>query len=300
MLFGMFNGLVNGALETNCSALNSFVMAWSRRALIILLSVCLGRIPLAFSQDNTKIIHEVGASTEYEQLGYSVAGLGDVNGDGLSDFVVGGYGATNPADGKLNAGCAKVYSGSDGSVIYTFWGDNADDGLGFSVAGPGDVDGDGVPDVVVGIPWSDVNGANAGAVKVFSGKDGTLVREFGGSKSEQYFGLSVAGAGDLNKDRINEIVVGAPAASDGVVLNAGAVIVFSVKDGKDLWTKYGSASGENLGEAVAGVGDINNDGYGDFIAATTQSANNGYSSGSAPRLVHGRFIYALPAQATGK
>jgi hypothetical protein len=210
-----------------------------------------------------------------------VAGLGDVNGDGLSDFVVGGYGATNPADGKLNAGCAKVYSGSDGSVIYTFWGDNADDRLGYSVAGPGDVDGDGVPDVVVGIPWSDVNGANAGAVKVFSGKDGTLVREFTGSKSEQYFGLSVAGAGDLNKDRINEIVVGAPAASDGVVINAGAVIVFSVKDGKDLWTKYGSAPGENLGEAVAGVGDINNDGYGDFIAATTQSANNGYNSGSA-------------------
>jgi hypothetical protein len=51
MLYGMFNGLVNGALETKCSALNSSVIAWSRRALIILLSVCLGRIPLAFSQE---------------------------------------------------------------------------------------------------------------------------------------------------------------------------------------------------------------------------------------------------------
>jgi len=272
--------MVKGILKTIYVALKGTIISGSRCAVIISISVCLGNITTVLGQDNTKIIHDIPATAEGEQLGQSVAGLGDVNGDGLSDFVIGAHSATNPA-GKVSAGCARVYSGSDGSVIHTFWGDNTDDRLGFSVSGTGDVDGDGVPDVVVGIPWSDTNGVDAGAVRVFSGKDGTLVREFLGNRSYQHFGISVAGAGDLNKDQLQEIVVGAPGASDGVLSNTGAVIVFSVKEGKELWTKYGSQSDEGLGEAVAGAGDVNKDGHDDVIAGTPQSNDKGYGSGSA-------------------
>ncbi|MFN4896955.1 MAG: integrin alpha [Pseudomonadota bacterium] len=271
--------MFNGALEIICSALKISVMAGARSAFVILAIGCFGNITAAFGQNNFKVIHRISGTTESEQLGHSVAGIGDVNGDGFSDFVVGARGATNPS-GKANAGGAKVYSGSDGSVLHTFWGDDIGDGLGFSVSGIGDVDGDGVPDLVVGIPFSDINGADAGAVRVFSGKDGTLVRQFVGSRSAEYLGLSVAAAGDLNKDQVQEIVVGAPGASNGGPLNAGAVIVFSVKDGKELWTKYGSETNEYLGEAVAGVGDLNKDGYDDVIAGTTQSDDKGDSLGS--------------------
>ena len=86
-------------------------------------------------------------------FGSSVAGTGDINGDGRSDFIIGSYRA-NPG-GLFEAGSAYVYSGLDGSLLYQTNGGSAGDRLGFSVAGAGDVNGDGRDDFIIGAPHTD-------------------------------------------------------------------------------------------------------------------------------------------------
>ncbi len=83
------------------------------------------------------------------------------------------------------------------SVLYTFDGNSAA-GLGFSVSGAGDVNGDGFDDVILGAPYDDNNGKNSGSACVFSGLDGSLLHRFDGDSAGDKFGISVSGAGDVN------------------------------------------------------------------------------------------------------
>lgn len=83
----------------------------------------------------------------FAELGTSVAQAGDVNKDNYPDILVGA-----PRVGSSLSGAAKVFSGRDGKVLYTFLGDGAGDALGQSVASAGDVDKDGYPDIIAGAP----------------------------------------------------------------------------------------------------------------------------------------------------
>ena len=82
-----------------------------------------------------------------DKFGVSVSGAGDVNGDGFADLIVG---AGRDDNNGTDSGSARVFSGLDGSVLYTFDGDSADDRFGVSVSGAGDVNGDGFADLIVG------------------------------------------------------------------------------------------------------------------------------------------------------
>ena len=97
-----------------------------------------------------------------DELGFSVGGAGDVNGDGFADLIVGA-----PGDGN---GSARVYSGIDGNVLYTFDGDGEGDFFGGSVSGAGDVNGDGFADLIVGAASDDNNGTSSGIARVFVGE----------------------------------------------------------------------------------------------------------------------------------
>lgn len=81
----------------------------------------------------------------YDELGISVAGVGDVDKDGQPDFAIG-------AHQIAGIGFVRVHSGADGRVLHTFRGDNLDDTFGRSVARIGDVDKDGFADILVGAP----------------------------------------------------------------------------------------------------------------------------------------------------
>ena len=110
--------------------------------------------------------HQFDGSAADDRLGYSVSGAGDVDGDGFADLIVGAYFA-DPG-GLPYAGSAYVYSGLTGALLHQFDGSAADDYLGNSVSGAGDVDGDGFADLIVGTYGADPGGlASAGSAYVY-------------------------------------------------------------------------------------------------------------------------------------
>ena len=115
-----------------------------------------------FSGADGSLLYQVTGDTSFDFFGYSVSGAGDVNGDGRADFIVGAY-LDDPAGGGEAAGSAYVFSGADGSLLYQRTGDTASDQFGWSVAGAGDVNGDGKADFIVGAYKDDPAGGGLDA-----------------------------------------------------------------------------------------------------------------------------------------
>ncbi len=210
-----------------------------------------------------------------DELGLSVAGTGDVNGDGRSDFIIGAR-LADPG-GVSNAGAAYLYSGATGALLYQKNGAFFDN-LGFSVSGAGDVDGDGKPDFLVGALHA--NSQN-GAAYLYSGATGALLYQKDGSGSEK-FGCSVAGVGDVDGDGKPDFIIDALYAQPGGLASAGSAYLYSGACGALLYWKNGAAQGDNLGASAAGAGDVNGDGRADFIVGARQADPGGRSdAGSA-------------------
>ena len=214
-----------------------------------------------FSGADGSVLYNFDGDSASDLLGSTLSGLGDVNGDGFSDFIVG---VLNDDENGEDSGSVRVYSGSDGSVLYTFLGDSAGDRLGSSVGGAGDVNGDGVVDLIAG-------GSNSsGSARVFSGSDGSVLYDL-----DNGFGGSVRGAGDVNGDGFADLIVGVPGDGDAGACS-GSARVFSGVDGSLLYNFRGDCAGDNFGRSVSGVGDVNGDGFDDFVVgATGGGANDG-------------------------
>ncbi|MEM7204453.1 MAG: integrin alpha [Planctomycetota bacterium] len=238
----------------------------------ITLSLCLAA-PLTVAQQVAFTIDGFAAG---DGLGSAVAVLGDTNGDDLDDLLLGAPGADAPG---IDAGTIRVLSGADGSTLWWRPGDAAGDRFGHAVASAGDVNGDGFADVIVGAPGSDRTALDAGSATVLSGRDGQVLHVFDGSAADDGFGWAVAGAGDVNGDGYDDVIVGAP-RSDGVGADAGSAHVLSGLDGAVLHTFAGLSAGDQLGYAVAGAGDVDGDCFADLVLGAPTADNGGGDSGA--------------------
>ncbi len=197
-----------------------------------------------------------------DQMG-KVAAIGDVNEDGIADFAIG-----SPINGDLGALSGKVmlYSGSDGSLLHTFYPDLPGAEFGIDVDAAGDVNADSVPDLIVGA-WFQGPGQYYGSVYVFSGADYSQLYRFDGYGIVDQMGLKNSGAGDINKDGYNDVMFGAIFNDGSGMTDAGAAFVHSGYNGSLIYAYYGEASLDLFGSGLWPLGDINNDTYPDFAVA---------------------------------
>lgn len=211
------------------------------------------------------------------RFGSAIAVVGDVNADGYVDFAVSAPfddqvgGGSNPyADTGTNEGRVILYSGKTLGAIYTWWGQPASE-FGASLAGVGDMDGDAFSDLAIGAPGDDTVSGNAGFVTIKSGKLGGTIWSGLGSTPAQRYGAVVAKVGDVNSDGRADVAIAAP----GEASNKGAVrVIPGPFGGNPLWTKTGTATGEQFGSRMIALGDMNKDFRGDLMVISLNAGNN--------------------------
>ncbi|MCI0587928.1 MAG: FG-GAP-like repeat-containing protein, partial [Planctomycetes bacterium] len=179
--------------------------------------------------------------------GHSMDAVGDVNGDGRSDLIVGAPYGANPS-GLGGNGTVFMLSGLNGSTLWTSQGVVSAGALGWSVAGVGDVTGDGISDVSID---------GDGIVRVRSGPDGALVQEIYG-----YNTTTVERLGDVTGDGIPDILIG-DYYWNGFT---GQVVVISSATWTPALTVAGPGGGSGFGGRLASVGDLDGDGLPDIAA----------------------------------
>lgn len=223
------------------------------------------------------------------EFGVSVSGAGDVNGDGYSDVIVGAWHYDN---GEADEGAFYIYYGSAAGIstvpAATRESNNVFSQMGCSVAGAGDVNGDGYGDVIVGADYY-TNGQNGeGAFYIYHGSTtgistnpATLTES---NQANAEFGLSVAGAGDVNGDGFSDVIVGSPFYNNGQPAEGAALIYHGSPSGINTVAQAIVSSNQfaaQFGYSVAGAGDVNGDGFGDVIVGAREYNNSLSGNGAA-------------------
>ncbi|MFN0149649.1 MAG: FG-GAP-like repeat-containing protein [bacterium] len=225
----------------------------------------------------------------FAEFGASVSTAGDVNADGFADVIVGSQFFDNGQDGE---GHAFVYHGSaSGLSVAPNWtaeGNAIGIQLGCSVSAAGDVNGDGFGDVIMGALVYSNGQTNEGRAFVYHGsQSGLNTTPSWSAESNQanaYFGVSVAGAGDVNGDGYADVIVGAQGFSNGQSAEGRAFVYHGASGGLLLapsWTGEINIQDASLGHTVATAGDVNGDGYADVIVGAMNVTNGQFAEGQA-------------------
>jgi hypothetical protein len=243
-----------------------------------------------------------------DEAGFRVSGLGDVNGDGHADFIIGAPFAD--ANGK-DSGAAYVVYGTGASFPGTFdlsnlngangfkiTGEAVGDAAGFSVHSVGDFNGDGISDFIIGAPNADPDATNSGAAYLIFGHDGTSPAnlslaslngsngfELNGALGFDFTGNSVSSAGDVNGDGYDDLIIGAYRTDGDQTYSGGAYVVFghggsfaseidlSSLNGTTGFKLDGVLGYDQAGWSVSSAGDVNGDGVDDIIVGANWGAN---------------------------
>ncbi len=255
--------------------------------------------------------------------GNSVSSAGDVNDDGLDDLIVGAWGADPSNESKAGKSyvifgktdntainLSAIASGTGGFVIN---GENADDYSGFIVSTAGDVNSDGLDDLIVGASLSDPSGrSNAGKSYVIFGKtDNTAINlsaiasgtggfVINGENGDDLSGSSVSTAGDVNGDGLDDLIVSSDGADPSGKSNAGksyvifgktdntAINLSAIASGTGGFVINGENAGDSSGHSVSTAGDVNGDGLDDLIVGSHFASLSGKSNAGKSYVIFGK------------
>jgi hypothetical protein len=260
-----------------------------------------------------------GENTD-DESGFPVSTAGDINGDGLDDLIVGSIEAESRA-GKSHV----IFGKTDGTVIelsaitsgtggFVINGENANDQSSTSISNAGDVNGDGLDDLIIGAFGADVSGkSNAGkSYVIFGKKDSTTIDlsaiasgsdtggfVINGEDVDDISGRSVSNAGDVNGDGLDDLIVGAKLADPDSKSNAGkSYVVFGKTDSTAInLSAIASGTGgfvingedvDDVSGSVSTAGDVNGDGLDDLIVGTPYKIQNGISKVGKFHVIFGK------------
>jgi hypothetical protein len=212
----------------------------------------------------------------FQNLGFSVANCGDLNGDSFDDFLLG---AASTLGGS---GDVVACSGMDGTTLFEF---DVDGKMGGLVNFLGDFNGDGTPDILFGSSEVIVNGQiQCGAIEVYSGLDGQPIARYTGIYPHDQFGFSAIGAGDVNGDGYDDLLIGAIGDNSNGLYPTGKTILYSGATQKPMWVFEGEQAWGHQGFSMAAMGDTTGDGYDNFLTTAVGWDGAWYWSESTIRM----------------
>ena len=234
---------------------------------------------MAISGQSGTMLWVVTGTDNYGRLGNRLLTLGDASGDGLSDFVA--LSSDADADGLVDAGTIQGFDASSGAVLWRIDGLAAGDHLGDRALNPGDLNADGIDDLIVSSPFADSALANTGSLTALDCVTGTTLWATNGQLEGESLGGDILNMSDINGDDVPDIISFARHADTKGLSNNGLVKAISGQTGEIVWRLEGQRNDEYLGAVYRATDDHDGDGFPDLFLGSPYGdsgrlADNGY------------------------